>query len=205
MTMRSKTLLIVDDHALVREGLRLLLARLSGEWAFLEANSLASAEELLRDHTVDLVLLDALLPDGTGERSIERVRGLAPTTPVVIVSADEDVGRMRGALDVGARGYIPKSATPQVMIAALELVLTGGTYVPPEALSRSSTANGGLSPKQREVLALVVQGKGNKEIARTIGASESTVRAHLTNVFRALGVKNRTQAVQVALQRGIGG
>ncbi|MCA9620563.1 MAG: response regulator transcription factor [Myxococcales bacterium] len=200
--MTSRTLLLVDDHTLVREGMSLVLDRLPGEWKVRGVGSVEEAEEICAAEPVHLVLLDYHLPGVSGVDAFRRVqRSVAAGVPIVIITADIEASRVRRLLEAGAKGYILKASTAEVMLSALELVLAGGTYVPPEALLAASPDGPHLTAKQREVLALLVQGQSNKEIAASLGASESTVRTHLSAIFRTLGVQNRAQAVRVTLHQ----
>ena len=194
----GRGLLIVDDHALVRDGLRLLFERLGSAWRIFEAGTIAAAEALLAKSSIELAVLDHFLPDGEGVPALARLRAASPATKIVIVSAADDGLTVRTAIEAGASGYVPKSSSAELVLVAINIVLAGGTYVPREAIA---PADATLTPRQREVLGMVVRGLVNQEIADTIGASESTVRAHLTTIYRQLGVRNRAQAVQVALQK----
>ncbi|MBX3159066.1 MAG: response regulator transcription factor [Deltaproteobacteria bacterium] len=197
----ERRLLIVEDHALVRDGLRLLLERIGPAWQILDAGTIAAAERVLASVAVELVVLDHFLPDGEGIGALTRLHAASPSTKVVIVSAADDGPTVRAAIEAGASGYVPKSYSGDLMLNALRSVLAGGTYIPREAIVPSTAAPTPLTGRQREVLGMVVQGLVNQEIADTLGASESTVRAHLTAIYRQLGVRNRAQAVQVAMQK----
>jgi DNA-binding NarL/FixJ family response regulator len=156
---------------------------------------------------VDMVLLDLFMPGANGFDLLLAVCNRRPDTPVVILSASEEPGHMRKALDFGAMGYIPKSTPPEVMFSALRLIMQGGVYVPPSLFG--STVHPQISPKreqpeqadvegltqrQREVLQLLTEGKSNKEIARELNLSLNTVKIHVRDVLRTLGVDNRTKA-----------
>jgi DNA-binding NarL/FixJ family response regulator len=198
----ERLLLIVEDHTLVRDGLRLLLERLGPTWRILDAGTIVAAERVLATTpAIELVVLDHFLPDGEGVRALARLRATRPQLKIVIVSAADDGPTVRAAIEAGASGYVPKSYSGELLLGAIRSVLAGGTFVPREAIVPSSTGPTPLTSRQREVLGMVVQGFVNQEIADTLGASESTVRAHLTAIYRQLGVRNRAQAVQVALQK----
>ena len=216
-------ILLVDDHTLVREGLRHVLVRLGNDVAIMEAADCHEALQIVaRDTDFDVILLDVAMPGMNGLEGLERLRERLPSTPIVMLSASEDAGMVRGALRRGAQGFIPKSSSGNVMLGALRLVFSGGIYLPPSLVSRpraaasgaASSAGGvagradtglGLTLRQRDVLALMVKGKTNKEIARLLNMSETTVRTHATAIFRVLNVSNRTQAGHVAAQRGFCG
>ena len=202
-------ILVSDDHALVRQGLIAILRQMDRTSHIREA---ANAGDVMRvidtEPPVDMILLDLFMPGANGFDLLLAVGNRRPDTPVVILSASEDPGHMRKALDFGAMGYIPKSATPEVMSSALRLIMVGGVYVPPNLLT--STVNphaspeweqsdrtcevDGLTERQREVLVLLTEGKSNKEIARELDLSPNTVKIHVRDVLKTLGVNNRTKA-----------
>ncbi|HYH21433.1 MAG TPA: response regulator transcription factor [Azospirillum sp.] len=209
-------ILIGDDHLLFREGLRRLLEQLHADATFIEAGTFGEVIEHCRSgERFEVVLMDLNMPSWPGFDGIREVQALQPGTPVVVVSASEALNDIRGALDHGATGYIPKSSSVKVMLGALNLVFSGGIYVPPGALTFGAEPNGrrrpmetaaersagyGLTQRQREVLDCLRAGKSNKQIAYELGLSEGTVKIHVTAIFKSLGVKNRTQAVIAAAQ-----
>lgn len=204
-------ILLVDDHVLFRDGLKLLLSGLAPGRQFDEAGSCEAALSLPAEPAPDLILLDMNLPGVSGREALAAIRNHYQA-PVVVLSGEDEARLVRQVVEDGAAGFIPKSSTQQVMIAALQLILAGGTYVPPCALSTvvldevASADAGGSSPlshlsaRQRDVLKRVVQGKPNKRIASELDISEATVKAHLSAAFRALGVRNRTEAVFAVAQ-----
>ena len=203
--------LLIDDHHLIRDGMRPVLERLAGPGdsvEMLEASTFAGGLAAAGQGDFDLVLLDLRLPDVAGFEALDRLQREHPELPVVLMSGDDDPGLVRDALARGALGYIPKSSTPSVIVQALRLVLSGGVYVPPQALGdgerRASPAGAGaLTPRQAEVLRLLVAGKSNKEICRALDLSEGTVKTHLAAIFKALDVTTRVQAVVAAGRLGI--
>ncbi|HET8871237.1 MAG TPA: response regulator transcription factor [Aquabacterium sp.] len=203
-------LLVIDDHALFRDGLCLLLSsRLFCDPAqpveVLEAGSLKQAEALIQEHPdVALVLLDLGLEEHRGLATLDVWRRLAPDVPVVVLSADDRPDVILSAIDAGASGFIPKSAQARVMQEALERVLAGGVYLPdlPQSWGRGLADVWGFSGRQADVLRLLIEGKANKEICRLLDLSESTVKTHLAAIFRKLGVNSRTQAVVAVAQSG---
>lgn len=220
----SIKILVVDDHPLVREALRDNLRQLESDVEVIEARN---AHEALAAATqfpdVDLVLLDLQLPDARGFSALTAFRDSHPAIPVVLLSAHDERDVVFAALDHGAAGFVPKTATTQVMLSALRLVLSGGTYVPAEAFSprpngsaETSTAASaqsnptirrpadlGLTPRQTEILRLLLQGKPNKIISRELGLAESTVKIHITSILRALNVNSRVQAVIAVAKLGL--
>ena len=208
-------ILVADDHALIREALRHVLKELDGDVTVLEALDGGSACRLVNENPeLDLLLLDLNLPGTSGFATLAELRREHAALPVVILSAQEDAHTMRAALDGGAMGFIPKSANNAVMLSALRLVLSGGRYVPPELLNASpgtmladttlsapkSPADLGLTERQLDVLALMAQGKSNKQICRELGLAEATVKIHVTAILRTLKVTSRAQAI-VAVNR----
>lgn len=203
-------ILVADDHALFRDGLRYLLGQLGEALELLEAKDGAEALELARAHPeLDLVLLDLGMPGIDGLAGLRLLRARCPAVPVVILSGSEEPADVRQALDAGALGFIPKSSTSQVMLSALRLVLSGGMYLPPSYMlerpavrmplaAASSVESLGLTPRQLDVLRLLGQGHSNKEIARVLDLAEGTVKLHISAILRALGVDNRTRAVVAA-------
>ncbi|WP_119677710.1 LuxR C-terminal-related transcriptional regulator [Indioceanicola profundi] len=210
-------ILIGDDHLLFREGLCRLLTQLDTDANFTEAGTFDEVMELAQgDQDFDLILMDLQMPGWPGFAGIQQICELQAGTPVVIVSASESQSDVRAALDAGASGYIPKSSSVKIMLSALNLVFSGGIYVPPAAIqgegpgvgngTSSSSSNAGssnngnsalpsLTQRQRDVLRCLREGKSNKQIAYELGLSEGTVKIHVTAVMRSLGVRNRTQAV----------
>ena len=208
--------LIVDDHALVRDALRGVLGNFAEISEVHEAGTATQAEHLLAETSaIGLVLLDIGLPDRDGLSLLAAIRADYPSVSVVMLSGTEERSDMTGALEAGAAGFIPKSATRDVMHGALQLVLSGGIYVPPEILARPSvpppvkpTASGalaklGLTERQTEVLHYMMQGKSNKEICRALDIAEATTKNHVTAILRALGATNRTEAVVTATALGV--
>lgn len=212
-------ILVVDDHVLIREALRGVLKELRSDAVVLEAASSRRAMELIGENAdIGLILLDLNLPDADGFSMLADVRERYPGTSVVVLSAQQDRGSVVKVLDLGALGFIPKSAQREVMLAALELVFAGGIYIPPEILAHqeaepsesapqpppteSSPRDLGLTERQLEVLALMMQGKSNKAICRVLDVAEPTVKNHVTAIFKALKVTNRTEAVVAVLESG---
>ena len=212
-------LLLVDDHALLRDGLALVIAQEFIGLQMLHASTLAQAVSALqRDPDVRLVLLDLALPDGDGIEAMPRLREAAPTATLVVLSADEREDTVMAAIGAGAAGYIPKTADAEAMLAALRVVLAGGVYVPSSVLERRAVDRPGsrgwspppqrpedlgFSPRPAEVLRLLIEGKSNKLISRELDMSESTVKTHLAAIFRKLNANSRTQAVLAAARLGL--
>jgi DNA-binding NarL/FixJ family response regulator len=206
--------LVVDDHVLIREALRGVLKELGNDVAIFDASSGRQAMRLIEEHRdLGLILLDLNLPDRNGFALLSEVRERYPAVSIVVLSAFNDRDNVVKALDLGALGFIPKSASREVMVSALQLVLSGGIYIPPEILAPSmpapvdpqtslkrsgatlSPAALGLTERQVDVLALMMQGKSNKAICRSLDLAEPTVKNHVTAILRVLKVTNRTEAV----------
>jgi two-component system, NarL family, nitrate/nitrite response regulator NarL len=205
-------LLIVDDHPIVREGLAAVLHQAGPDTTVLQAGSAAIALELAMQHTdLDAVFVDLAMPEMGGIAAIRQFGKCRPELPVIVLSSSEDAQDVRRALGAGALGYVPKSAPPRTLLAALRLVLAGDVYVPPLLLGEAGHAPGAapaathspLTERQIEVLRLVCRGAPNKDIARQLGLSDKTVKAHVTAIFRALNVVNRTQAASAAQSAGL--
>jgi DNA-binding NarL/FixJ family response regulator len=208
--------LMIDDHALIRDALRGVLQELRQDAAVSEASNYRQAMRLLeQDPDYGVILLDLHLPDRNGLTVLAELRQRYPAISIVVLSAFNDYDTVVKALNLGAVGFIPKSAERAVMLGALQLVLAGGTYIPRDILDRgsSATASGpqvpgesqtdvqpvsptdlGLTERQVEVLAHVIRGMSNKAICRKFDLAERTVKNHVTAIFRALKVTNRTEA-----------
>jgi DNA-binding NarL/FixJ family response regulator len=206
--------LVVDDHALTRAGVRLALSEIAESVAVVEAASAETARAAINGNPdFDLVLLDLGLPRAGGLSLLRDLRRDQNIVPVVVVSGTEERSYVLKALDLGALGYIPKSAPVGVMLQAVRLVLAGGMYIPPEALMavRQNQGEGAgegsriqdLTDRQREILRLMAHGKPNKLIGADLSIAEATVKAHVTEILRVLKVTNRTQAVIVAGDLGL--
>lgn len=212
-------LLVVDDHPLMAEALSLVLLSLNREARVDTARDLESAFRVAETAPAfDVVLLDLGLPGCSGLQALERFRERFSELPVVVISASGDKSVILGALDMGAMGFIPKSSPKDVILSAVRLVVSGGIYVPVQALAargaeptpaavpaapRTSARDLGLSPRQADVLTLVLKGLPNKLIARKLEISENTAKVHVSAVLRALGVSTRTQALIAASRLGL--
>ncbi|MDZ7811799.1 MAG: response regulator transcription factor [Ideonella sp.] len=214
--------LLVDDHPLILAALK---AMIEGMHPDVQVNALSNADDarvaLSQDHEHDLVLLDLQLGEVNGFDLLAEFRRDYPALPVVVVSASDRSGDVIRAIDLGAMGFLPKRMATEDLADALRLVMDGGIFVPTMGLSadsegsysapgpRSAPASHvspppprrptmeelGLTPRQSEVMQLLLQGKPNKDIARRLGLSVETVKDHVQAVLRALGVNSRTQAV----------
>lgn len=212
-------ILIADDHELFRDGLRHVLTQLDGTVSIVEACDYPQAITLAETESdVGIVLLDLGMPGMPWSEGLQNLRKTLPSdVPIIVLSASDDRRHVLQAVNLGAAGFIPKTSSSRVMLSALKLVLSGGVYLPPALLDQSSDnalsepiGNAGqennasfLTPRQREVLTLLGQGKSNKEIARVLQLAEGTVKLHVTAILKALNVNNRTRAVVAASQLGL--
>jgi DNA-binding NarL/FixJ family response regulator len=214
-------LLVIEDHTLVREGLVQILHQLSEDVEIFEAPTCEEACSLFEQgHDFDLVLLDLGLPGTGGMACLNIMRKTFPNMPVVIVSAFDDTVTINRALAKGASGFVPKAYSSVRLIAALNQVLEGQIFRPePKLVSESAVGRlavpfsqkhelalitqYGLTPRQMETLAGIVRGNSNSEIAAQLDVADGTVKQHITAIFKALGVKNRTQALLAVVNRKI--
>ncbi len=206
-------ILIADYYALLRDGLGILVKELSPDVAVRHCESYEGVVDAIAQDAIDMVLIDYNLPNLNGAASILSLHEQVPTMPIVVMATSERWNDACAVIDAGARGYIPKSASSAIMIAALRLVLSGGIYLPPlgqagaghrHAYNRGAKHDGDLgldrklTPRQQEVLQCLARGQSNKEIAYQLGLSQGTVKIHIAAIFRAYKVRNRTQAVIAA-------
>jgi two-component system, NarL family, nitrate/nitrite response regulator NarL len=209
-------LLLVDDHALFRGGLKSLLQELGGTLVLDEAGNYAEALERVTACRYDLVLLDLNMPGLNRLDALTALRQAVPEVPVVVLSGEDEPAVVRAAIERGAMGFIPKTATPGVLVQALRLVLAHGVYLPVgvlDAVGAAAPADSGthavartlpgLTARQMDVLRCVIRGMPNKVIARELDIAEATVKVHLSSVLRAFGVRNRTEAVYAAAKMGL--
>lgn len=214
-------ILVCDDHAVFRSGLRMIVSDLADEVELIEASDAAQALAIVDENDdLDLVLLDLQMPGMDGRAGLRRLRASHPGIPVVIVSASEEPSVMRETLESGASGYIPKGASGAEMLAALRLVQAGGVYVPRVALSAGPPAGEAgagqvalsderreraerLTPRQVEVLSLMARGLTNREIQDVLAIAEGTVKTHVAAILVALDVTNRTEAAVLARELGL--
>ena len=204
------TLLIADDHPLFREALRGAVQRLLPGVRLHEADSVDALYALVDLHPdADLLLMDLNMPGAHGFNALVHLRALHPQLPVVVVSAREEPAVMRRALDHGALGFIPKSASSDTIGEAIGLVLEGERWAPPQAHAAPGIGRDeyevaqrlrDLTPQQFRVQQMLGSGRLNKQIAYDLSVSEATIKAHVTAIFRKLGVRTRTQAALLLQQ-----
>ncbi len=217
--------LLIDDHPLILSALKSTILGLEGGVTVVDVGDARSARLILQDDSdFDLVLLDLRLSDADGFDVLCELRAAYPALPVVVVSASDRTSDVIRSIDLGAMGFVPKRSSNDTLFEALRMVMSGGIYVPPMNLGDDrmtsdifpGTSPGGLralpleadghqvaasldtlglTPRQTEVLHLLLQGKPNKLIARDLKLSVETVKDHVAAVLRSLGVSSRTQAV----------
>ncbi len=206
-------ILIVDDHALVREGLRQVLRGLDDDVEVLDAANCARAFELARQHAnLDLVLLDYHLPDMNGQEALEVFACQHPELPIIMLSGYMNPLLMRQVLNKGAAAFLTKSGNSDELLSAIRLVLAGGVYLAPETIPSNGSGlldesvveapAPNLTQRQEEVLQLLLDGYSNKEIGKTLSLSDETVKNHVSAILRGFEVNNRTQAVMAASRLG---
>lgn len=194
-------IVVADDHPLFRAALRSAVVKAAPDAEIRECASLAEVRAALAG-PVDLLLLDLKLSDSEGMAGLAAIRAEHPAVPVAVVSASEDAPVVRHALGLGAAGFIPKSAALPQMVEAITAILAGDNWAPdlPDSDGEDDLADrvSTLTPSQLRILEGLKAGRLNKQIAFDLSVSEATIKAHLTSVFRKLGVQNRTQAVILA-------
>ncbi len=209
-------LLIVDDHPVLRDGLAALLQHAGPDTTVLQARDagegLAIADSC---GDLDVIILDLEMPGMKGVEALSEFGRKRPDVPVIVLSSSEDPDDVRKSLAAGALGYVPKSASQQVLLSAIRLVLNGDLYIPPLILDEDPTAAGQrirtagsegapqLTQRQIEILRLLSEGMPNKTIAAALNLSVKTVKVHITAIFKALNVANRTQAAVAGRKAGI--
>ncbi len=210
-------ILFADDHSLIREALKPHLMKLREKTEVIEAGSLDEALRFTRD--VDLVLLDLQMPGMNGFEGFDRMKQALPDVPIVIVSGFSDKRTINAALERGASGFVPKTATGKTLIRALEAVLDGERFIPSSLLEESDAPSifdqntrrnvslgdsplNKLTEREAETMRLLIAGKTNKQIAIELGLQEITVKIHLRNSYKKIGATNRADAVRIAYEHG---
>lgn len=203
-------IILADDHVMIREGLRPFVERIAADTQVLEAGSFPEVVERLKAGPVDLIILDLKMPGMNGYQGLVTLRHDYPTTRCVMLSAMADREHVLEAIRLGADGFIPKHLSGAAMVSALQLVLSGERFIPAMLVDDSSIPGhagdpnageliGRLTPRERDILRLLREGHPNKVIANRLDVSEVTVKSHLGNVFRKLGVQNRLQAMKLLI------
>ena len=199
------SVMVVDDHPLIRVGIAAIVNARDDMTVVAQAGTGEEALELFRRNKPDVTLMDLRLPGIGGVEAIAAMRTTRPDARFIVVTTydgDEDIHR---ALEAGAQGYIIKGMPYQTLVEAIHRVHLGKRFLPPPVANAlaSRMPDSDLSPREMEVLLLLVAGRSNKEIAQTLDISEATVKSHVSTILMRLGVDDRTQAVVTALQRGL--
>jgi DNA-binding NarL/FixJ family response regulator len=214
-------ILIVDDHALVRRGMNYVVKEGFPDADVVEADGASAALDAMREQPADLALVDVRMPDFDGLELLRELKAGWPEVPVIMLSTYENAPYVKRALADGAAGYLLKDATPEDLSQAINVALSGGGNVLSprviqnlfEDVESGGSQNGhagrrseyNLTQRENDILALLAEGRSNRQIAQSLFLSEKTVKAHLAAIFRKLGVTNRTQAAMVAVQQmGVG-
>ncbi len=199
-------ILLADDHALFRDGLILNIKQQNIDAEINSSGSYREALDALKNAPYpEAIILDLDMPDMSWQQGLPLLQKTSPKSKIIIVSAIEDAAVIKQVMNKGVKGYIPKRLEPKVIMAAIKLVLEGGTYLPPQLLKNISdkkTKNKDkkslLTPRQKEVLQYIAQGLSNKQIAYEMQISEATVKLHINALLKALKANNRTQALVMA-------
>ena len=212
----TSRLLLVDDHVVVRSGLRMLLEPEADFEIVGEAGSGREALKAVAEMRPDIVLMDIGLPDISGIEAAAEIKRLRPETAIVALTIHEDEEYFFKMLAAGASGYVPKRAAPEELLTALRAAATGEVYLYPslakllvtdylaqDSAARPAEALDGLTDREREVLAHLADGASNGEIAETLSISPKTVARHRENIMRKLGLHSRTELVKYAIRKGI--
>jgi DNA-binding NarL/FixJ family response regulator len=199
------TVLVVDDHVLVRTGVANIISQEPGLQVVAEAANGAEAVAAFERHRPDVTLLDLRMPVMEGVEAVRQIRLRDPQAKVIVLTTydtDEDITR---ALKAGAKAFVLKDISASGLIACIHHVLAGKTYLAPTAAAKlaEGVARVQLTPRELSTLRLMADGRSNKEIAGELGISERTVKTHLGHLFEKLGVTSRTEAAKVAARRGL--
>lgn len=213
-------ILVADDHVFVREALESLLRRNIEGLETTAVGDFSEAIEAVATKRFDLLVLDYHMPGEIPFDGFQRIREQAPALPIVVVSGVADSADVIRLIQAGARGFIPKTQTGDVLISAVNVILAGGTYLPAEFIGATTSppaeiraappptgkpCDFDLTPRETEILGHIAAGLSNKEIARKIGVQEVTIKFHSRQIFRKLGARNRTHATMLALESGLVG
>lgn len=217
-------ILVADDHELFLKGLEFILSDLDKEMNLVFAKNYNDIFNILeKDKDFNLILTDLAMPGANWEEAITKIHNTLPETPIIILSAVFDKEIVQKTIEIGVSGYIPKTSSNAVIISAVNLVMSGGVYIPPELLSHSGDADYEifkqvvtapdnknveenikiLTPRQIDVINCISKGMSNKQIAFSLGLTEGTVKLHVTAILKLLNVYNRTGAVMEATRLGL--
>lgn len=204
-------ILVADDHTLVRENFRDFLIREFKDVMIDEANSFSSISDHLSRHPdYELIIVDLNMPGMEGRTSISRINAAHPTIPIIVFSGSYAPEQINQMIEAGASGFIPKTVSGQTMKSAIDLVLSGGTYIPKEALQTAKGKGDGgngsnenlLTPREVDVLKELLNGSSNRQIAEALRVKDFTIKAHMQSIFRKFNAENRTQVIIKAIELG---
>lgn len=210
-------ILIADDHELFLKGLEFIIKDWNAEAELITAHSYTDIFKILeQEHDFTFIMTDLAMPGANWSDAVARIHQLVPETPIIILSAVFDKEIVQKTIELGVSGYIPKTSSNAIIISAVNLVISGGVYIPPELLGNkalqqdfvslletAAPASKILTPRQVEVIERAAQGKSNKQIAYELGLTEGTVKLHITAILKVLNVYNRTGAVMEATRLGL--
>jgi two-component system, NarL family, response regulator NreC len=202
------TVVLADDHAVVRSALRMLLDGEPGIEVVAEAGDAASAVRYVGGHHPAVLILDINMPGGSGLEAIPQIRDQSPDTQIVMLTMQDETSAARAALQAGVLGYILKEAASEELVKAVRLAAEGKTYLQPELGARLAaepepSSSDDLSEREVEVLRLIALGHTNNEIAKTLYLSVRTVESHRAHIQQKLGLSSRSELVRYALERGL--
>lgn len=207
---------IVDDQALIRSGIRALLGLFDGLVVVAEAGDGEAGVQAVLEHRPDVLLLDVRMPRMNGVQVVTALAAAGALPPTLLLTTFEDDAALISGVRAGARGYLLKGVTPEILVDAIRTVASGGTYLYASLAAPSDSADheapwraeafdkpDRLTERETEVLKLMTSGIGNREIAKALGIGNGTVRNHVSSIFSKLGVNDRTKAVLYALRKGL--
>jgi DNA-binding NarL/FixJ family response regulator len=199
------SILVVDDHPILRLGVAAIINAQQDMKVCAHAGTGEEAVDMFKKHRPEITLMDLRLPRMTGLEALRIIRRLDPHAKTIVLTTYEGDEDIHQAIAAGAQGYLIKGMSHETLVDALRKVKSGMRFLPPPVMRRleDRTPNSDLSPREREVLSLMAQGKTNKEIASDLGITEATVKCHVSVILLRLDVTDRTQAVITALQRGL--
>ena len=204
-TVAKTSVLVVDDHPILRLGVAAIINAQHDMKVCAHAGTGEEAVDMFKKHRPEITLMDLRLPGMSGLEALRVIRRLDPHAKSIVLTTYEGDEDIHQAIAAGALGYLIKGMSHETLVDALRKVKSGMRFLPPPVMRRlqDRTPNSDLSPREREVLSLMAQGKTNKEIASDLGITEATVKCHVSVILLRLDVTDRTQAVITALQRGL--
>lgn len=209
--MRKIKIMIADDHAMIRQGIKQILELEDDFYVVAQAADGEAAISLAQAHTPDVILMDINMPKLNGIQATEKLLFINPKYKIIMLTLHQDIEYMNKTVQIGAKGYVIKDAEAHVLVEAIRAVYRGESYIQPELVQvtvinedkKLKTDENGLSIREREVLALIAKGMVNKDIAKNLFISEKTVKNHVSNIFKKIDVSDRTQAAIFALKNGV--